>query len=604
MRMYSQPCKTVLFAALMASLAAVLLQGIAAIRLNASLQSGDQGAYLHLSLAQAEGRALTDGNRHPLYPALLIPMAERSPAFFAHSRWASLFIGGALLLLAAFWELRQRKDPVSAVLVILFLGTQVQMVRTLSEIWCEPLLYLLLFCLWLMTDRNSQTTGTRQTTLRWLLPGVLCGALYLTKGTGLQVAVAFWAATLVIRRDWRGTALAVAVFLVVVSPLLYWNIKTYGSPLYSFASTHNMWFDEADEIWYDDPATLPTLGSYIQSHTLSEIALRLGKGLVLEAQMALQLAWTDWALPEGNPMGLVLIFLLVKVGVVVLIGMGVWYGKGQRTLTSRWGGAFLLFLVLFMVPSFGWYAQLTNEPRFLMMLVPIGAVLLARVGSRGFERLYGVPPSPPPQPSPARGEGETRSLPPSGGGLGWGGDLSRWYGHILVTSFVGLILLGAVCSFAASGNLAWKTRRIPSPEVFPLARRVLTEVDQLPGDTTLAFGPSHGLPTWLSRGDLKWRPIPWRIDWERFLVFLRREGIRYVLLDQETLARRPYLSPLMNPSGTPTSGWRIVFRDRDQEGFFLLWVVEEDLSPNPLPSREGGIGLPPRSLGEGGRGVR
>src|SRR5262249_6765837 len=31
--------------------------------------------------------------------------------------------------------------------------------------------------------------------------------------------------------------------------------------------------------------------------------------------------------------------------------------------------------------------------------------------------------APPPQPSPARGEGENNSLPPCGGGLGWG-DLS------------------------------------------------------------------------------------------------------------------------------------------------------------------------------------
>ncbi len=36
---------------------------------------------------------------------------------------------------------------------------------------------------------------------------------------------------------------------------------------------------------------------------------------------------------------------------------------------------------------------------------------------------------PPPQPSPARGEGETGSLPPCGGGLGWG---ERWPGGAAV----------------------------------------------------------------------------------------------------------------------------------------------------------------------------
>lgn len=536
--------KVLLLSALALGLASAFLYGIAAIHLNSSLQSGDQGAYLHLGLAQAEGRALTDGNRHPLYPALLTPLAERSPEFFARSRWISLMIGGGLLLLAAFWELWSRKDPVSAVLAVLFLGTQVQMIRTMSEIWCEPLLYLLLYGLWLLTDSGVDQTGKWKKTARWVLPGVLCGALYLTKGTGLQVAVAFWVTLLAIRRDWKATLMGVVLFLVVVSPLLYWNVKTYGSPLYSFASTHNMWFDEADEIWYDDPATLPTLGSYIRTHTWGEIAERLGRGLVLETSMALQLAWSDWSLPERAPVLLTLVFFLLKVSLVVLVGLGLWRKEGQGKLTSRWGMSFLMTLVIFLVPSFGWYAQLTNEPRFLMMLAPMAAVLLARAGSRGFQHLV--------------------SSPPGVGGLGKGKNY-----------LVGLILVGSVCSFAASGNLAWKTRNLPGPEVAPLAQRVLAEVNQLPENTTLAFGPSHGLPTWLSRGDLKWRPIPWRIDWKQFLAFLQREKIHYVLIDQETLARRAYLSPLMNPSGAPEQGWRIAYRDRDQDGFFLLWETGE-----------------------------
>lgn len=547
MSITNQPFRILLFATLFIGLAAAFLQGIAAIRMNSSLQSGDQGAYLHLSLAQAEGRALTDGNRHPLYPALLIPLAERSPAFFARARWISLAIGGALLILAALWELKHRNDPVSAVLITLFLGSHVQIVRALSEVWCEPLLFLLLYCLWLTMDTAHSLVERPKGVMRWLLPGLLCGMLYLTKGTGLQVAAAFWVVTLIIRRDWKGTAMGMAVFLIVVSPLLFWNLKTYGSPLYSFASTHNMWFDEADEIWYDDPATLPTLGSYLATHTFSEIAQRLGRGMILEAQMAFQLLWTDWRLPEGSSFSLVLIHFLLKMAVVVLVVVGFWRKTGRGTLTSRMGGWFFLGLVVFLVPSFGWYAQLTNEPRFLMMLVPIGAVLLARAASRGLE---------------------------------WGGDHSNWCGRLVGTAFLGLFLLGTICSFTASGSFAWKTRLLPGPEVMPLAQRVLTEVNQLPENTTVAFGPSHGLPTWLSRGDLKWRPNPWRIDWERFIGFLGREQIRHILLDQETLARRPYLSPLVNPSAPPAPDWRLAFRDRDQDGFFLLWEVQ-DLTPSP-----------------------
>jgi hypothetical protein len=123
----------------------------------------------------------------------------------------------------------------------------------------------------------------------------------------------------------------------------------------------------------------------------------------------------------------------------------------------------------------------------------------------------------------------------------------------------------------------------PAPQLTPLMEQTLARLDQLPDDQTIAFGPSHNLPLWMARGDLVWRATPWQIDWKRFVHLLEREQIRYVLLDQETLARRPYLSVLTNPSGMGNSGWRLIGKDRDQEGFFLLWEYH---LPSPLPQGE------------------
>ncbi len=67
--------------------------------------------------------------------------------------------------------------------------------------------------------------------------------------------------------------------------------------------------------------------------------------------------------------------------------------------------------------------------------------------ARIIQRSFRVPPNPPPQPSPARGEGARKygdslasgSLPPCGGGLGWGGSSNHqrpWNDHVDSARFV------------------------------------------------------------------------------------------------------------------------------------------------------------------------
>lgn len=100
---------------------------------------------------------------------------------------------------------------------------------------------------------------------------------------------------------------------------------------------------------------------------------------------------------------------------------------------------------------------------------------------------------------------------------------------------------------------------------------MIKRLDRLPEGSRIAFGPSHGLPFWMTRGDLSQRPIPWRIGWERFLETLDREKIGYVLVDNETLARRPYLARLAKPGADTSLGWKLIFRDRDDSNRFLMY---------------------------------
>jgi len=525
-------------------LAATLLHGYAALRFNTNLQSGDQGAYLHLALAQAEGRNMTDGNRHPLYPALLFPMAERSPEFFARARWVSFFFGTGLLVLIAGYEWKARKDPLAGALALAVFSVQVQMARTLSEIWCEPLLYLLVYTLWLLSGK------IREGRSYLLLAGLLTGLAYLTKGTGLLVSVLFWVTAFATVKPRKWVAVGLLIFLVVSSPLLVWNTITHGNPTYSFASTHNMWFDEADQIWYNDATDLPTLGTYLQTHNFSEISSRFAHGLWLESKMAFQLLWSDWSLPNFagtwfqwfHTLFKGMVFLLIASAIVLYFLRKLRAGD-KSAIPSPTPRACLLFfslMVLAFFPSFGWYAQLTNQPRFLMTLAPIAVVLGARAVSNLLHR--------------ARSS-RNRML------------------RAAPSIFVYLMLAEAFITIAISADFARTARTFPPPKLENLAQSTLTAVDNLPEDSAIASGPSHGLPLWLSRGDIRWRYTPWEISWEQFVEMLDREGIGYVLIDRETIARRPYLQKLTDPSAVSDLGWKILYRDRGKENLFVLYEV-------------------------------
>lgn len=462
-------------------------------------------------------------------------------------------IGLGLILFMVYREVRFRRSLVSALVVAAFFSSHVQMIRTLSEIWCEGLLYLLVCLLWAWSEssppeKNSSPQTARSTRLAAACfgQGCLAGLLYLTKGTGLQIAFLYWLVLLFYPHSRRLLTVSIAAFLLTCLPLLAWNYHEFGTPFYNFASTHNMWFDEADEIWYDDPETLPTLATYLQSHSFGEIFTRLSEGLWLEGKMALQLLWSDWRLPEGSSSLAVLIHSTCKAAVFLFMGFGLLTRRSHRPVTTPLAGGFFVALCVGLIPSFGWYARLTNEPRFLMTLMPIGIVLGGRFAADGVDSFRAW----------LRG----KSLSPKV--LGW----------IRKTAVTGGVIWGLSAWFCAQIFLS-RTGQAPPPRMPELAREILAKLEQLPSGSTIAFGPSHELPTWMARGDLNWRATPWRTDFDGFEKMLAREQIGYVLVDRETAARRPYLAPLVL-SMTPPAGWKPLARIRDAEGFFLLYEKE------------------------------
>lgn len=214
-----------------------------------------------------------------------------------------------------------------------------------------------------------------------VLAGLFLGLAYLTKSSVLLLlivwsVVALWHYR---RRIFAQTQLLLVpvVFLATTSPLLIYNWNTFGQPFYSFATTHVMWMDRWAESQVADPADLPTFSTYLQTHTLADVAARLDRGISrLNPELALTL------IPSRD-------FEPLWLGYVVLGGLLaalIWlllFQRDQIGSLSRRKQITVLMFILLSIPFYlfsAWYAQVLIESRFLIpILGPFYVVLSAGI---------------------------------------------------------------------------------------------------------------------------------------------------------------------------------------------------------------------------------
>jgi len=271
-----------------------LAVGLEEVRGNANSSAYDQRSFLNLGLNIRAGKKLTDGNRHPLFPALLALFARREWAYFTEAKLLSLGLG-TLSLLLIFWLVRCLWGSGVALGVILLLSINQAFAHESSHVLGEPLLVSLSFLAWCLTVRGF----VRQQL--WIAAGAVAGLAYLTKATGQLLPIAFlptvlWVYGRGIRRAWRGVAGYVAAYGLVAAPLWAYNLACYGHPFYNYSTTHVMWFDRWEDKYAQGP--LPTLGSYLRTHSLAEMLSRQWAGLGRVLSM-----WAEAALPWGREAG-------------------------------------------------------------------------------------------------------------------------------------------------------------------------------------------------------------------------------------------------------------------------------------------------------------
>lgn len=330
-------------------------------------EHGGASSFLHVLLSGEYQAAV----QKPLYPLLLSTFASNELVFLPRAQVLSLAMG-LLVVVALFYICRDLCGDDVAYLGAGGLVLNVTFLRVSSHVQCETTLMLFmllsLFCM---------MKGTRDDRY-WIGAGIFGGLAYLTKGTGLILVPVFAVATLWIfgprvvqkPRFWGFFLL----FALICSPLITRNMMLYGEPAYESANSHALWLDHWDDIYLPkyqlvrqypeviwEGRALPTMQSYLASHSFSDIVMRASTGVWRESRLLLA---------SLEP------FVYIK-GVGALVCLYCCMGLASEIRNPR-----VLYPVFFMagifVP-FAWMNQSVPASRFIAVLVPL-VYLYAAIG--------------------------------------------------------------------------------------------------------------------------------------------------------------------------------------------------------------------------------
>ena len=369
-----------LFAALFLVLAASSFLVLGLNRVNTAVNPGfeDTGSYLEGALVIKEHGGISNflnlsfsggfkvESQHPLYLLLLSPFASRDLSFFPKAQLVSLVVG-LIVVVSLFLIVADLFGSPAAYIATVLLAFNLPFLERSSVVACETLLIIFVLLTWYLTVKGLDQRRY------WMLAGIAGGLAYMTKATGILtlpmfVVSSIWTLRLKTLKD-KYVWSFFFFFFLCSCPLLVRNIVVYGTPLYEGANSNVIWLDSYGELsepkyellvnWPDHTYTgsnLPTIRSYVVSHSAAAIARRAIAGVIGEMQLLLASMFTV-ALPRGQRLFAVLVFVLFFVGLIK--------DRDRRRLVCT-----ISTLVAFFVPA-AWYFQVIPEIRFITPLIPL-----------------------------------------------------------------------------------------------------------------------------------------------------------------------------------------------------------------------------------------
>src|SRR5262245_56043919 len=304
---------------------------------------GDQDLDLTLGLKIRHFEALSDGYHHPLLPALVAPFAEKRLIYFAKAKLVNVAIGAVAFWAVAGVGLRMVGEaPTFLALVALCPGLSDKS----AEFTAEPLFLLLatLTFYWLVQGFDHRWS--------WGIAGALAGLAYLTKGSALLLPLAYAASVVRIAPKLLlkpRFLLFPAAFVSIASPLLLYNWQVFGSPFFNYNTAHVIWLDYTEEQMIMFDKDLPTIFSYLATHSLAEILHRFLRGLV-------RVRGVEWVWP------FLVVFVLIPKR---------WLAYFQISPVKQAMVTVSSSLVLTFYVAFSWSAVVQRGIRYLLPIFPI-----------------------------------------------------------------------------------------------------------------------------------------------------------------------------------------------------------------------------------------
>ncbi len=501
----------------------------------------------------------------PLYPLLLSTFATRDLVFFPEARLLSLLMATSTLLLTWHATRRMYGDTV-ALLAAALLSLNATFLEIASHVQCESTLMF-----FLMASLFSMMHGLKEERY-WTAAGGLGGLAYLSKGTGLLLLPVFAAGT------WLALGAAAfkrglfwwffIAFLLTTSPLIVRNILIYGNPVHESMNAHAVWMDRWEDVslpeyqvlksypevvW--EGTDLPTMSSYLASHSAAEIFHRMVWGIAAEFNLLQRSVEPILVGPQLNK------FLLL------LCAIGLFYER--RTPRLRY--------VLVLIPAFFFPLSFSNQSvpaiRFIAVLTPV-LCLYAAVGcTRLINELSALVPT-------------HLSLPP----------LDRWIP--IATGFC----FFTVGSYALwTQQVYWPERPVPlSDGAEEFSRWVQTHVQ--PKDL---IALRTDMPFWAYSWHvgLRGKITVWNqyhssfknssVDrFNQMLMNPRANSRRFLVVHKDDLRHMAFLNRYLVYTDTdgllvvrPIAGWTPIYRHSQRPAAFLIYQVEAGAT-SPAPQTE------------------
>ncbi|MEM7345431.1 MAG: hypothetical protein AAF485_14415 [Chloroflexota bacterium] len=352
------------------------------------------------------------------------------------------------------------------------------------------------------------------------------------------------------------------VFLIVSSPLLLYNYRQFESPVYNFATTHVMWMDRWAESQVASPEDLPTLATYIETHTWADVYGRLQRGMErLHPTLGRTLIPTRTWQPNWLGWGLLAYGLVMLLYVILFQRSALWaYVQARQYI---WVYSIALFAAFYGFSV--WYAQVMMESRFLIPVLGPIYILVADVFITPLRSLRQM---------------EFRALP---------ADTAKWaYATIMTCLFV----FGVGWLMQSAEDEMWSLTVDPfvsDQEANQETDAVLAWlVEEKPeGDVQVTFGPSKSLPLWKFPRRVDFNRVPVSLNtWSDLDAYLTRTQADFVILDSDTARRRrsilspyfAYTDDFARIESIP-AGWSMNHLHGTE---VCRWCI---FDPDPIPSR-------------------